>query len=218
MTDVAVVTSCYGAYDPMGDPPPQTVDARWVAVTDQPFESDVWDVVVEPRPIVGPRLAAKVAKAQPWFYVPQTKYVVWLDAAARLPDEHALERLLEWADGAPIAQFEHPARRCAYDEGEFSKAVYKYEDQNLAGQMAYYRSQGFPEQWGLWATGVIVYGPGLPAEFSDGWLAEMLRFGDQDQVSEPFVLWDLGTRPRSLPGNVFGNDAVHWQYAHRRWV
>jgi hypothetical protein len=216
---VAVITSWYGnGQDRIGPQPPQSVDAEWILVTDQPVESDLWRVVHEPRPELGPRMAAKLAKFRPDFYT-NAYTTVWLDAAARFKDEDGLARLIDWSAAMPLSQFPHPARRCLYDEAAVSTGVWKYQHQNLAGQMMAYKEQGMPLNWGLWATGVIVRnGPrSLTRGFDDGWLAEQFRFTDQDQVSEPYVAWRTGVRPHDLPFGVFDNPAVAWDYAGRRW-
>lgn len=216
---VAVITSWYGdAQDRIGPQPAQSVEADWVLVTDQPVESDLWRVVYEPRPELGPRMAAKLAKFRPDLYT-EAYTTVWLDAAARFKDEHGLERLIEWSYAMPLAQFPHPARRCLYDEAEASRGVWKYGHQNLDGQVKHYETDGMPRGWGLWATGVIVRNGARTQYkgFDNAWLLEQFRFTDQDQVSEPYVAWRTEVRPHDLPHGVFDNPAVGWDYAGRRW-
>lgn len=218
---IAVVSSWYGnGQDRIGPQPDQTIDAEWILVTDQPVVSDRWRVVHEPRPELGPRMAAKLAKFRPEIYT-TAETVVWMDAACRFTDAYGLERLLEWADNASIAQWPHPYRDCLFDEAEASREVWKYGHQNLDGQVAAYRAEKMPERWGLWATGVIVRNgiesdPALAA-FGQQWLNEQFRWTDQDQVSEPYCLWRWGLRPRDLPGSIFGNPALGWDYTGRKW-
>lgn len=217
---VAVISSLYGsAQDRVGRQPEQTIDAEWIMVTDQPVVSDLWRVVHEPRPELGPRTAAKLAKFRPDLWT-DADTTVWLDAAARLVDGDSLERLLEWAAGAAIAQWPHPSRRCLFDEADVSATVAKYAHQNLAGQTSAYAAAGMPRRFGLWATGVIVrnhVAGGALEIFGDRWLVETHRWSDQDQVSEPFVLWQTGHRPADLPHAVFANPAVTWDYHGRVW-
>jgi hypothetical protein len=213
---IAVVSSWYGnVQDRIGPQPEQTVDAEWILVTDQHVESDLWRVVYEPRPELGSRMAAKHAKFRPDLYT-DASTVVWVDAACRFADEHGLKRLVEWSGDALIAQWRHPHRACLYAEADASTGVWKYQHQNLAGQVDAYRAAGMPTGWGLWATGVIVRNSPLP-EFGALWLNEQFRWSDQDQVSEPYALWRSNLRPSELPHHVFNNPALAWDYAGRRW-
>jgi hypothetical protein len=208
---VAVVTSIYGGYDQLVDPCPQTVDAQWIAVTDTEMESDVWQVVVEPRPGMSPRRAAKLAKCLPCIYT-SAEVVVWLDGSVRLTHDRSLEELLIWSEGAPMAQFSHPVRECAYEEAEFCIPIPKYADQPMKSQMDFYRLQGFPERMGLWATGIIVrhYDPAVPMvqRFGERWLLEQDRWSHQDQLSEPYLFWRFGIRPVQFPANLWSNNVL----------
>lgn len=212
---VAVVTGLYGGYGRLVDPPAQTLDARWVAVTDEEHDSEVWDVVVEPRS-VRPRLAAKIPKCMPWNYADADTYV-WIDASCRLRSAHALEDLVGWAAGSPVSQFVHPFRDCIYDEARASIAMPKYRGQPLQWQVDHYRSRGHPAHGGLWATGVIVYRPRAGVDvagFTASWLAEQTAWSDQDQLSEPVVLAQRDITPWALPGNIF--EACGWDHTGRR--
>jgi hypothetical protein len=213
---ITVLSALYGDYDPVASPPEQTVDVRWVFVTDKPRDLPGWEVIVEPRPELGNRMAAKVPKCYPHFYV-NTSRVVWLDAACRITAPDSIERLVDHVCGdQPIAQFAHPYRSCVYEELEASRPVWKYGHQNIDAQVRYYRERGHPRDWGLWATGVIVYYKMTP-RFGYRWLVEQMRWSDQDQLSEAPVLRELGIRPRTITGNIFDNDVLGWDYGHRTW-
>jgi hypothetical protein len=112
---------------------------------------------------------------------------------------------------APIAQFDHPDRDCAYDEAQFSAQLPRYADCPLLEQELAYRDVwGFPAHWGLWASGVIArhHDPRI-MPFGTLWLDECTRRTFQDQVSEPFALWVTGLRPVSLPGSHLANGWLH---------
>jgi hypothetical protein len=214
---VAVITSIYGGYDALLDPPEQSVDvARWVCVTDDPdLKSDVWDVVVDRRPGDPPRLAAKLAKVLPMEYVGRGHLhdrIVRIDGATFLRHGDSLAELIDAAGDAVIAQFPHPARSCIYTELEAAATQPKYHGQPLREQVGSYQAAGHPADWGLWETGVLVYRYGLAADlltsFGAAWLAEMRRWSLQDQLSEPVVLRRFGLWPAPLPGNYWDNPIV----------
>lgn len=213
MTRVAVISSVFGAYDQIAAPAPQTIEADWVLVADRPPVIDTahpwpWQVVTEPRPGVHPRLAAKVAKCRPDWYADADVYV-WIDASFQIASPDFLAWCLRKLDGAPLAQIPHPVRRCISEEALASAGMAKYTGLPLLEQVAHYRKDGHPADWGLWATGLIVYRRETCARLGDPWLAEQLRWSYQDQLSEPPLLRHLDLRPAALDGAL-------WDHPHFR--
>lgn len=215
---VAVVTSIYGDYDQLQAPPEQSIDVEWVCVTDTlDASAGPWKIVPERRPNLPPRLAAKIAKCLPHEYVSMGhEAVIWMDGSCHLKDPLALERVLAATQPGDISQFQHPVRRCMFDEAAFSAGLPKYVHQPILAQATWYGLDGHPVDWGLWATGFIVYR--APRDICDmlgrSWLAEQMRWTDQDQISQPYVWRRAAMRPTILPGALGLNDYVTWT-AHR---
>lgn len=214
---VAVLSSIYGTYDRPIAQLPQTIEAEWILVTDTLVETPGWDVVVEPRPHMHPRLAAKVAKCLPWHYT-DADTVVWLDGACRLLRPDSLEQILEAAGGHPLSQIRHPWRDCIYDEADASREMLKYQGQPVDAQVSAYRSAGHREHWGLWATGLIVRSDGrnngmakaMNMDFGRRWLAEQVRWTYQDQLSEPPLLAAGVLKVHDLPFALHGSGLFEW--------
>lgn len=203
---VAVVSAIYGAYDLPAQHAPQTVDAEFVLVADRELAAPGWRVVAEPRPHMHPRLAAKVPKCRPDWYADADAYL-WLDGSATLTRSDSLEQLL--TVGGPLAQFVHPERQSIVEEAAVSAMMTKYQGQPVEGQAAWYVKRGHRHDWGLWATGCILYRRAYDfATVGRAWLTEQLRWTYQDQISQPYVLAGYGFRPSPLPGNLWRNDFV----------
>lgn len=205
---VAIVSSVYGDYDNLKEQPVhQTVACEYVAVTDRPYESDTWDVVVEPRPHLHPRMAAKVPKCLPWRYAPQADVTIWIDGSATILSPDFVQTCLDCLGDDALAQWEHPERDCIYAEASVSRVFGKYEGQNLEGQADHYLRKGHPQAWGLWATGCIVRrrNNDLHVVMGQAWLAEQSRWTYQDQISEAPVLRACGVRPAPLPEGLWSN-------------
>lgn len=221
MTSVGVVTGIYGGYDQLPKPPAQSIEAEWVCVTDDAAVDGhgVWKVIHEPRPGLPPRLAAKVPKCSPWDYVdPRHDLVVWMDGSCHLKHGYVLEHLLGITQPG-VNQFVHPWRHCTYDEAIYSAPLPKYVHLPVAQQLDHYQHRGFPRDFGLWCTGLMVYraahpvgvvGNGLYGEMGRFWLAEQVRWTIQDQVSQPYVWWVHAQMPNQLPGALHQNDFVQW--------
>ncbi len=76
---VALITACYGGYDPVRSIPPMGFDDA-VCVTDVPDGvGDGWRIHVEPSSD-HPRLAAKRPKMMPWLFT-DCDAAVWIDAS-----------------------------------------------------------------------------------------------------------------------------------------
>ncbi len=197
MTKIAVVSSCYGDYDSIHIPPEQTVDCEWVLVTDRTYSLPIWRVQVEPRPQLHPRMAAKVAKAHPEWYADADAYL-WIDSNLSIKSS----KFVEWAT-APLKDEPLAMRRCRerqslIGEADVARGMDKYKGVPVQEQAHYYTSHGYPDQWGLWWTGLMARRSDC-RNFGDAWLAEQLRWTYEDQISIPWVFWNMVIRPADLP-------------------
>lgn len=202
MSRVALVTAIYDSYDALKPVLPQTgADVEWICVTDTlpPAElAEGWTIVHEPRPGLHPNRAAKYPKYRPWEYT-DAPASLWVDASFRVVSETFVAEALAYAD--PIAQFVHPWRDCLHAEARESAGLAKYEGEPSLEQAEHYRRLGHPEGWGLWATGVIARQHTDEVRYlGERWLAETYQWSFQDQISQPFVLREVGLRPAALPG------------------
>ncbi len=214
MTGVAVITAIYDGFDTLKPVCPQEEVADWVLVTDRPpADSLGWRVVLEPCLGFPPSRAAKVPKCLPWLFT-EAPASVYLDASYRVTSPALVAGVL--AAAAPLAQFVHPWRDCALAEAEFSAGLPKYAGQPLAAQAACYREAGHPDHWGLWASGVIGrWHTEEVRKAGEAWLGEIAAWSLQCQVSEPYVLRNLGLRPAPLPGNHLGNPWLSYEGSAR---
>jgi hypothetical protein len=206
---IALVTSIYGNYDHLTDPPEQEGVIDYVAVVDEVKAGpSLWRQIVEPRPHMHPRLAAKVAKCCPLLYT-DADYTVWVDGSARLKHKGVAKWAVDQLGLAHAAQFPHPDRIDIDPEAVVSMGMGKYNGQSCMDQAAYYKKQGLPQNFGLWATGFIA----RPrwAGMDRRWLAEQIRWSYQDQISLPYVYWLTNGPPALLlEGNLWSNPHVYF--------
>jgi hypothetical protein len=204
MSDVAILTAIYDSYDELKPVLPQAgLDVEWICVHDgNPPDAQGWTLVHEPRPDVHPNRAAKHPKYEPWRYT-DAPVSLWVDASFRIVSgRFAVEATDGLTDEEPIAQFVHPWRDCLFAEAQESAGLAKYAGEPVLEQAESYRAAGHPENWGLWATGVIAR-QHTEAVRKMGWLwlAETYRWSFQDQISQPFALREKGLRPQAFPGS-----------------
>jgi hypothetical protein len=205
---ITIISSCYGGYDTIKEQPlKQTVACRYVMVADQPYESDTWEVVVEKRPHLHPRMAAKVPKCLPWLYTAGSDVSIWIDASSMIISREFVAMCLDAMGDESIAQWVHPERDCIYDEAEVSLPYTKYQGQPVIEQTRAYRANGHPAHWGLWATGCIARRHDTETQvLGQSWLNQQARWSYQDQLSEPPLLRAMGLKPGQLQGWLWSNE------------
>jgi len=205
---VSVVSSCFGNFDSLKQPPDQILEPEWVMVTDSDSVPSKWLHVRECRDHVPPRFAAKHAKALPFDYV-DTEFAIWLDTGATIKSPSFVQDALYVLGDADVAMWKHPDRNNIRDEAQTSHSMNKYEHQDVRGQAAHYSALGLPDS--LWATGCIVWrNTQQNANAGRMWLAEMLRWSVQDQLSWPYVAWRLGLKINPLSSSLWSNPHIQW--------
>lgn len=223
---VTILTSITDGYDTLKRVMPQHgINVEFVAITDGKEEREDdhgWELLdvgeyVRPTPedTRHPNRLAKIAKCQPWKFS-HAPYSIWIDGSYRITSPLFAFQAIKFA--TPIAQFIHPWRDCALDEGTASIALPRYNDQaaTISAQLGEYRQIGHPPHWGLWATGVIVrkHTPDIRT-FGQQWLREIRQWSYQDQVSEPVTLRLCDLRPTPLPGDHITNPWLKYEGSAR---
>lgn len=197
---VAVVSSLYGSHDRVRFVP-QSVPCEFVMVTDGLLPiPDGWRTVVERRPHVSDRLAAKVAKCVPERFT-DAEVIVWVDASID-PRPTLVEWLVDSLGDADVALARHPERSCIVDEARVSSRLVKYAGVPIVEQAEHYVAEGHPLGFGLWAGGVMVRRRGA---WGADWLAEQVRWSTQDQVSLPVIVRRHGLRVADLSHGLLWN-------------
>ena len=213
---VALVTAIYGGHDNLRPLPAGHGFDDAVCVTDNPeLEAEGWRVIVLPSS-EQPRLAAKHPRMLPFDFV-DTDVAVWLDAAFEVVGDGFAEFCLDSLADKNLIAWEHPENRnCLYQEATYCQDWPKYSSEPIREQTAHYRELGMPEGFGLWACGTLVWRNSAEAkEFGQAWLQENKRWSIQDQVSFPFLLWQLKPSFGVFPAHEFLNPYLKWHHHNR---
>jgi len=150
-----------------------------------------------------PRRIAKLPKINPHrydFLKNDYEYVIWIDGDMEVINRNFVDEILGFMDDSGLVISPHfDPRHCAY--GEATIRPPKYASEPLDEQVAFYRQEGFPEDFGLYEGGVAarrMNAPGLE-ELEQVWLQQNIDYSYQDQVSLPYALWKTGFKPSVLP-------------------
>ncbi|HEY7821282.1 MAG TPA: glycosyltransferase domain-containing protein, partial [Acidimicrobiia bacterium] len=185
---VTLVSGMYGGYDNLADLPEGHGFDRAVCVTDSPTLSAAgWDIDVLDN---GEdfRLAGKRPKLTPFRFV-QDDVAVWVDASVQIMRTDFVEYCLASLGGHDLVVSKHPESRvCLFDEAAYCQDWPQNRHMPLREQTAFYRSDGMPERYGLWACAILVWRNTQESrQFGDAWLAENQRWSTRDQVSFPYL-------------------------------
>jgi hypothetical protein len=202
---ITVVSACYGGYDQPATPPEQDVDVRWVMVNDGQVEVPApWESVVEYRHHLHPRMAAKIPKCDPGRYADHGVAVIWLDSSAIIMRPDFVSMCVAALGGGDVAQWVHPQRDCIVPEADISATMAKYANQPVQAQARHYIAGGHPRNFGLWATGCMVWRrSSWTVAAGRDWLHEQNRWTYQDQLSWPVVVRERALDVRPLPGSLW---------------
>ena len=205
---VAIITSIYGNYDKLTIPAyqnvPSGIEVEFVLVTDpitwQWNPDGPWRIVVEPRGWLSPMMAAKVAKARPDLYT-DAEIMIWVDGCLDITHSDFITWMLKNLGDNVLASTECTCSDDEIlDEANSSKAIPKYAMLPTIEQANHYISLGYPPNWGSWFGGLIAWrNCTVQKSIGSRWLTEMMRWGFQDQISLPYVLWRHGIRPANVP-------------------
>jgi hypothetical protein len=211
---VIVTTAIYGGYDDLKPHPNHPKVDEWVCYTDDESLLDnpkSWRVVHVPGAFAHPRLNAKWWKCHPRPYADS----LWIDGSVEIRSADFIDEVVACLDVAPMTMWVHPWRDCIYDEVGASAPMVKYHGLKMVEQVTHYRSTGWPEHAGLWASTVIGWRPEPHVRaMAAAWFAHNEAFTYQDQLSLPYLLNRYGIAPAPLPGKFVDRRWVTW-HGHR---
>jgi hypothetical protein len=219
---IAVITSLCGINTKLVPPSVVFEGVSYIAFVDKFHESNVWeqrkslDFTLDDK--YNGRRNAKIYKVLPQMFLPEYDYWFWVDSTHELimnPND-VIQKYLEDYE---IGVWNHTDRSCLYKEAEaVNDNNYDYKDL-VNNQIEYYKSQGYPENNGLYELPVIIRKNTDNIKILNmRWWEQICRFSSRDQISMPFVLWKTGITPKILPGWANGGlnqNPIMPQFRHK---
>jgi hypothetical protein len=141
-----------------------------------------------------PVMNAKVYKILPHLFT-KSPYRIWVDGNI-FPKRDSSEIIKELLGDHDIATYKHPWRNCLYAESQAARGRLKPEYWPLLdAQVAQYRQEGMPTNFGLAECGVLISRDNATTrEFFERWWGQVTRYSSRDQVSFPYVWWKMQDR------------------------
>ena len=108
---------------------------------------------------------------------------------------------------------QHPQRKCIYREAEICKRMKKDVAANIDPQMERYKKEGFPSDYGLVQTNIMLRKHNDPVcvKLMEDWWAELSVGSHRDQLSFNYALWkNNGEKFKYLPKTTYKSDYFNW--------
>lgn len=137
---------------------------------------------------IHPRMQAKFFKMHPVFDFENIS--IWIDGSAVVKDRDFKTFALKSLGDADISCFVNPEnRKTILAEAEYCYSFQKYQNQPIKEQAQFYLSQGFKDNLGLYACGMMIYRNNpRTKQFLDMWWEENKKWSYQDQISFSYLL------------------------------
>lgn len=201
---IAVYTCITGNYDEPIEPiyVPENID--FYIVTDMDIDTySAWKKIdithIDEIKGFDNTRKARYVKTHPHIFFKDYEYSIWVDSNFKVVGD--LSKYIKYIGKAvPFASNWHPVRNCIYREVE-ACILRKKDDTNLLRQQVeYYRTQGFPQEFGLIETNMIIrkHADKKCIALMEAWWNEMVRWSKRDQLSLPYVIWKQGYTMRDL--------------------
>lgn len=228
---IAIYSAIYGGFDDIKEQPKQSINCDFIMFTDnakllEAAKNSTWKIVEDKRQITQDesklekykktnvnRIIAKYYKCNPHEILADYDYVIWIDGSAQIKNQDFIKTLVKKLGRKELMVFKHPERDNIYDEAEFCKDWPKYKDLDIMGQVQYYKSVGFPDNYGLSAGGMIVRKNKLDSvkKFNEYWWNENLNWTYQDQLSFEYSVWKTEVKLKRLNLNLWDNKLIEFQ-------
>jgi len=214
-----------GGYDEFRNPEVYDPNIRYILFTDNKyFKSNIWEVchidfITED---LDNRKKARYIKTNPHKVLPQHDVSIWIDHCYKPRFNNAETLLKQIKFNNTVMSYKHDVRNCIYDESEvIKKERLDYVD-IVNKQMERYRSEGFPEKYGLFDSGFTIRKNSDEVNrFNDIWWNEILNNSSRDQLSQVYSSWKSGVEisPITVGTNIYSNIYLNPKVKHpKRWT
>jgi hypothetical protein len=204
---LVVYTAIFGGYDALKQQP-EIPGVEYVCFTDdRTLSAPGWRIARSRARYPHPRMSAKWFKLHPHRVLPWVGHSIYIDGSVQIlgPDFFAV--MLDALGDSGLALFRHPVRSTVRDEAAFCVPIEKYRRLPLIEQVEHYEAEGFRDDVGLYANGLIVRRHRTRAMRGLGraWMRENERWTYQDQLSLPYLLWKRKIQPGVVPYALWDN-------------
>jgi len=186
-------------YDTLKDPKVISKDWKYVCLSDQPVESDVWEY----RHICCNNREPKI-EAHEYF----EELTLYVDGSIEIIGDlnQFITEVPTW-----FSIWRHPHRNCTFEEADAVINQKGISKRSAYDQMERYAMDGFPRNFGLGANGIMLrdLSDWTVWAICDLWWEEWERGAKRDQLGLMYSFWKLGYEPDLFDDNIM-NKYFKW--------
>jgi hypothetical protein len=206
---IAIYTAVFGGYDPIKPQVKQNLSADFFYFTDQEITHPDWKVIIVPAE-ADSRRQAKFYKLLP-HKIPELEgydLTIWIDGSYTLKRPDFAEWVISFISESGWSIFPHTEFKNLYEEADEMAKVKKYQHMPITEQAEYYKSQGCPEDSGLFYGSMIARDMHNLQwqKISEAWWQENIKWTLRDQISLPYVLWKEQGKIDIMDADLYHND------------
>ena len=208
---IAIYTAFTGDYDTLKHPEVIDDNCDYICFTDNAeLTSDLWKIIPMEESILDNNRKAKQYKLLPHKYLKDYKYSFWLDGTFKIKGSIREYIYNNIRANSKMLVVVHTERDCVYEEYDASKIIPRYPRAVMEEQVEFYRSQGFPEHYGLGVMGALFRQHNHPdvIKVMEDWWDENIKYTNQDQLSYAYVCWKNDFHPSV--SRVYYWDNEYW--------
>lgn len=191
-----VYTCITGNYDSMVEPDFISEGFDYICFTDdKELKSNIWKIVQlgdMPEELTSVK-KQRYVKICPHKFLPDYDLSIWVDGNVKIIGD--MNKYLETYCNRNTSIFipSHPQRECIYSEANTCIAIGKDRKENVKPQIDRYEEEGFPKNYGLVQSNIIIRKHNEPdcIELMDLWWSEVRDNSHRDQLSFNYALWKL---------------------------
>lgn len=211
MNRLVIITAIFGDRDILTDPEIIHDGVDYYAFVDRKFDKcNIWKQIIIPDfssdNKYKNRRNSKIYKIIPHLYFPNHEFHFWIDANWEIR-ENPYKLCDEYLNSSDICVYKHPTRKCAYVE---ARHISHLDHKNvISDQQKFYKNEGFPENFGLYACGIMLRRNTDKIKVLNlKWYEQICKYSSRDQVSFPYCLFKLGIEPSTFKEQFFNSKLI----------
>lgn len=188
-----IYTCLFGKYD-LYEPKMKTYDWKYICFTDQNIKSNNWEIIrIDTN---DQRKKSREIKINSHKFL---DYDMCLYIDCKFKPKVDLNIFSENLK-SDLCLMRHNKRNCIYDEGLFCIQKGKDSKDIILKQLQYYRENGMPQHFGLYAPGIMLKRNTKEVNnFMELWYDQVQQFSYRDIISFSYILWKNPIKINTLP-------------------
>jgi hypothetical protein len=214
---IVVYTAMFDDYDVVLEPREIESSLDYVCFTDSPGKiPGIWDTRKLSPDNISPKLKSGKVKTLPHHYFSDYNHSVWVDANCAITGK-LKPFVSDILDDIDVAVPKHHSRNCIYKEAKVCMEKGLTQSEKTRELMDKYNEKGFPENYGLSETGVLVRNHQNPnvKEAMETWWSEYRTGPERDQLSFDYALWKTDLDYLHLPRGTAYKSKLFRRYRHK---